>query len=212
MKKLTAMLMVLAMLCGCAAGLAEETARMLGGWQVNMEPVSILLPEEEQAIFDQAAPDGCTLIYTLATQVVAGVNYAFLARNEEGWAVIRMYRNLQGEVTLAGVAPIDVANIRTAEEALPADLVGGWSVHGTGKPAMLPTEEAESAYETAVIAAGRNLKPVALLATQLVAGTNDRVLAEEDGALYIVTVYRPLTGDAAVTEILPFDLLAYLAD
>ena len=211
MKKVFAILMTMALLCVTVPGLADETPMMPGGWTVDLDQTPAMLPEADQNIFDQAALDGYTLIYTLATQVVAGTNYAFLARNDEGWAIIKVYRDLKGNVTVAGINAIDVQNILTAQEALPADLVGGWAVHGTGKPPMLPAEEAEAAYETANIAAERNLKPIALLATQLVAGTNYKVLAEENGALYVVTVYQPLTGDAAITEALPLDLLAYLA-
>ena len=211
MKKMFAMLMTLVMLCGTVAGLAQEAPGMLGGWTVSLDQTPAMLPEAEQEIFDKAAPEGYTLVYTLATQVVAGTNYAFLARNEEGWAIIKVYRDLQGNVAVTNIAGIDVQNILTAGEALPADLVGGWAVHGTGKPPMLPTEEAEMAFETAVAAAERLPKPIALLATQLVAGMNYKVLAEENGALYVVTVFQPLDGDAAITEILPLDLLAYLA-
>ncbi len=217
MKKLFAILMTLSLLCGCAACFAEEGSSGsagLGGWTINQDEISVILPDAEQAIFDQAAPEGYTLIATLATQVVAGTNYAFLARNEEGFAVIVIYNDLQGNAAVTSIAPIDVINILTAEETVPAGLIGGWTIQDTGKPAVLPTEEGEAAYETAVFAAERNLKPIALLATQLatqlVSGMNYKVLAQEDGALYVVTVYQPLEGDASITEIVTVDLLAYV--
>ena len=210
MKKFFAILMVLALMAGCTAGMAEENPMMMGGWAVNREEMSVILPDEAVEIFEKAGLDGYTLINILATQVVAGVNYAFLARNEAGFAVVKVYRDLQGNVAVTGIAPLDAVHILTAEETVPAGLVGGWTVWDTGKPAALPTEEGEAAYETAVFAAERNLKPVALLATQLVSGMNYKVLAQEDGALYVVTVYQPLAGDAAITEIVTLDLLAYL--
>ena len=210
MKKMFAMLMTLALLCGCVSCRAEGIP-MVGGWTVCREEMAVMLPDECREIFDQAAPEGFALVNILATQVVAGVNYAFLARNEEGFAIVKVYRDLQGNATVTGIAALDVTDMLIAEEPMPTGLMGGWTVWDTGKPPMLPTEGAEIAYETAVFAAERTLKPVALLATQLVSGTNYKVLAQEDGVLYVVTVYQPLAGDAVVMEILPLDLLDYLA-
>ena len=211
MKKVFALLMTLALLAGCMACMAEEKPPMVGGWTVCQEEMAVMLPDDVQTMMNQAAPEGYTLVNLLATQVVAGANYAFLARSEEGWAIIKVYRDLQGNVSVTGIAALDLSDLLIAQEAMPAGLAGGWTVWDTGKPPMLPTEEAETAYETAVFSAERTLKPVALLATQLVAGMNYKVLAQENGALYVVTVYRPLTGDAAIIDLQMLDLLAYLA-
>ena len=211
MKHFFAILTALTLLCGCACGAAWEDGAMLGGWTVKREEMAVMLPDEYGEIFEQAAPEGYALVNILATQVVAGTNYAFLARNEEGFAILKTYRDLQGNATVTQIADLDVTDLLIAQEPMPTGLMGGWTVWDTGKPPVLPTEEAEIAYETAVFAGERLFKPVALLATQLVSGMNYRVLAQEDGVLYVVTVYQPLTGDAVLTEILPLDLLAYLA-
>ncbi len=211
MKKMLAILMVLALTGGCVAGFAEENAMIMGGWSVCREEMTVMLPDDCRAVFEQAAPEGYILINVLATQVVAGTNYAFLARNEEGFAIVTVYRDLRGNASVTHIAPMDVTDIPVLEAPLPAGLVGGWAVWDTGKPPMLPTEEAEIAYENAVFAAERVLKPIALLATQVVAGMNYKVLAQEEGVLYVVTVYQPLTGNAAMIDLQPLDLLAYVA-
>ena len=100
-------------------------------------------------VVELAAPEGYILINVLATQVVAGTNYAFLARNEEGFAIVTVYRDLRGNASVTHIAPMDVTDIPVLEAPLPEGLVGGWAVWDTGKPPMLPTEEAEIAYENA---------------------------------------------------------------
>ena len=209
MKKMLAMIMALMLaVMGCCAAMAEETnAMMMGGWQINQEKMPAVLTEDEQKIFDAAQAEDYTAAAVLATQVVAGANYAFLARNENGWAVVTVYRNLQGEASLLSIQPIDLADVKAAEAALPAGLAGGWAIREAGNAAVL-TEEAHAAFASAAL--DRALAPIALLGTQLVAGMNYKVLALEDGALYVVTVYQSLTGDAQITETVPFDLLAYV--
>ena len=216
MKKMAAMMMALLLaVMGCCAALAEGTESegkeppmmTVGGWQINQEEMPAVLTEDEQKILDAAQAEDYTAAALLATQVVAGANYAFLARNENGWAVVTVYRNLQGEASLLSIQPIDLNDVKAAETELPAGLAGGWAVREVSNAAVL-TEEAHAAFASAAL--DRALAPIALLGTQLVAGMNYKVLALEDGALCVVTVYQPLTGDAEITETVPFDLLAYV--
>ena len=216
MKKMAAMMMALMLaVMSCCAALAEGTENegkenpmmTVGGWQINLEDMPVALTEEEQEIFNKAQAGDYTAAALLATQVVAGANYAFLARNENGWAVVTVYRNLQGEASLLSIQPIDLNDVKAAETELPSGLAGGWAVREASNAAVLP-EEAHAAFASAAL--DRALAPIALLGTQLVAGMNYKVLALEDGALCAVTVYQPLTGDAEITETVPFDLLAYV--
>ncbi len=214
MKKMFAVILVLILAAmSCCAAVAEEmetkeNPMMMGGWQINTEDIAIALTEEEQEIFSKAQAEDYAAVAVLATQVVAGTNYAFLARNENGWAVVTVYRNLQGEASLLSIQPIDLADVKIAEDEMPADLVGGWAIREVSSNAAVLTEEAHAAFAAA--AQDRALAPIALLGTQLVAGMNYKLLALENGALYVVTVYQPLTGDAEITEIAPMDLLAYV--
>lgn len=64
---------------------------------------------------------------------------------------------------------------------------------------------------------GVSLSSIAVLGTQVVAGTNYRLLvygnliiAEPRTDLYVVDVYENLDGEAEITSIAPFDLLAYV--
>lgn len=211
MKKMMALVLaVILAAMGCCAAVAEEANHSMmtvGGWQINTEETAAVLTEEEQEIFNKAQAGDYTAVALLATQVVAGTNYAFLAWNENGWAVVTVYRNLQGEASLLSIQPVDLNDVKTAEAALPAGMAGGWAVREASNAAVL-TEEAHAAFASASL--DRALSPIALLGTQLVAGMNYKVLALEDGALCVVTVYQPLTGDAEITETVPFDLLAYV--
>ena len=89
----------------------------------------------------------------------------------------------------------------TAEE----ELVGGW----TRSADLKLTDDAKKAFEKAMDGlTGVNYQPIALLATQTVAGTNYRILCEATvvypGAeMYysIVTIYEDLDGNASILSI-----------
>ncbi|MBR3109019.1 MAG: hypothetical protein IKH30_17815 [Clostridia bacterium] len=190
---------------------------LMGGWAVNQEAFESRLDEEEQSVFDRVvAATGMDYepAAVLATQVVAGTNYAYLCREKDGdreWIVVTVYNGLNGEVQVLNAHVLALYNLLTAENALPAGLSGGWSLREADNGALLQPEEAQAAFSQAVAAAEENLSPIALLGTQVVAGINYKVLARGENALYIVTVYAPLTGDASITDMEMLDLLAYVS-
>ncbi|MBO6159412.1 MAG: hypothetical protein J6P72_09200 [Firmicutes bacterium] len=90
----------------CAAEGAEEA--LLGGWQVNPVPLRGVSAEKSHEA-DVFARTGLTegefsirtAVYCLATQVVSGTNYCFLAETDYGGTELYyIYEDLQGEVTL----------------------------------------------------------------------------------------------------------------
>ena len=90
-------------------------------------------------------------------------------------------------------------------------LAGGWTVNeeDTG---MAANPDAQAALEKALEGmVGASYEPVACLGTQVVAGTNYKVLARGESALYLVDVYAPLTGDASITNMDMLDLLSYVS-
>ena len=89
------------------------------------------------------------------------------------------------------------------------EIVGGWSSPDSVKL----TDEATNALKKATEKlAGGTYEPIALLGTQVVAGTNYRLLCTftpategADASYTIVTVYEDLEGNAEITEILNSD-------
>ncbi len=60
------------------------------------------------------------------------------------------------------------------------------------KAVTLP-EDVQAGFNKA--AAGETLIPVALIAQQVVAGTNDMILCQKDGAYRMIVIYRDLQGN-----------------
>ena len=89
---------------------------MMGGWQDNSEQPN-LLSQEEKEVFDKAQAKLMGMAYvpiaTLATQVVAGTNYAFLATTTEDYEVrhlyvIKVYADLQGNAEVTNECGINL--------------------------------------------------------------------------------------------------------
>ena len=103
------------------------------------------------------------------------------------------------------IASIMSAALLTSTAMASEPLVGGWAV--TEDPAV--TEEAKTAFEKATERLlGVNYEPVALLATQLVSGTNYCLLCQSTvvspdavPGYVLMYVYADLQGEAEVLEI-----------
>ena len=196
---------------------AETAPILVGGWQVNEEPIVSRLSENEQKVFDTAvAATGMDYepAAVLATQVVAGTNYAFLCREKDGdreWIIVTVFSGLNGNVQLLNAHVLALYNLLTADKPLPDGLAGGWMLHESDNGELLPDEEAQKAFHQAVEAADEMLSPIALLGTQVVSGINYKVLARGESALYLVDVYAPLNGDASITAMEMLDLLSYVS-
>ncbi|MBR3016984.1 MAG: hypothetical protein IKH57_07900 [Clostridia bacterium] len=195
---------------------AETAPIIVGGWTVNNEYNVTRLTEKEQQVFDQAAAQtgmDYEPITVLATQVVAGTNYAYLCQERDGdreWIIVTVYSSFNGDVQVLNAHVLALYNLLTTDKPLPAGLAGGWTLHKPDNSLPLP-EKARAAFNQAVKAAEENLSPIALLGTQLVSGMNYKVLAQGESGLYLVTVYAPLTGDASITSLEILDLLSYVS-
>ena len=91
---------------------------LMGGWQDNDQQPNLLSTEEKE-VFDKAIAGlvgmAYTPIATLATQVVAGTNYAFLAITTEDYPirhlyVIKVYADLQGNAEITNECGIDLSS------------------------------------------------------------------------------------------------------
>ena len=94
-------------------------------------------------------------------------------------------------------------------------VAGGWTVNADLEEAEMPPLETEVFVKAMAGLTGVKYTPVAYLGSQVVAGTNyaflcktETVTAEPVTKLAVVTIYRDLTGEPTVTEIMDVDLAA----
>ena len=208
---------------------AEETAAMSGGWAVA-ESEAAALPQEVQEAFAKATETltGAELIPLayFGSQVVAGTNDAIVCLSRPSVAelegagelvVVILYRDLQGGAEIRNIAPLDLGAYAEAEDGGAAEqLSGGWSFPEEFTAGTLP-EEAAAAFEKALEGfVGSDLTPMALLGTQVVAGTNYAVLCRTQAVTpdavpqaQIVFVYADLQGNAEITNIVTLDAGAF---
>ena len=212
----------------------SESMPVSGGWETNADVPTSALSSEEQAVFDHALEeyDGMDLqpVCVLATQVVAGTNYAFLCQGapvtadpKPGWYVVVVYEDLEGACKVSSVEQIDVSEPAIVAEDENSDeagaVVGGWAVapQVTDDAITIPEKAAAAFALAGETLTGMDLSPLALLATQVVAGTNYRILCvgapsvpDAETRLCVVDVYEDLEGKAEYTDVSTFDLLAYV--
>ena len=239
MKKLLTALLAGMMLVGCGKTATEEPAptedakteepsagagAVLGGWTVNTD-FNSMMADDDVSRFETAKEGLLGVNYTpvqvIATQVVNGTNYAYLATGSEpknGWYVIVVNENTAGEVSLVNIREIDPADIHTKENADGAAL-GGWTATDTGKAGMLPSEDAMAAFDKAQEKLlGVTLNPIALIASQVVNGTNYAVLSRGRTAtenpevnLYVTIINAGTDGSVEVLENNLLDLEYYVS-
>lgn len=199
---------------------------IVGGWEVAADPVASQLTSEQQESFAKATEGyvgvGLEPVAVLGTQVVAGTNSAYLCQGttvtqtpEAGWYVAVVYKDLNGNSSMTSVEKIDLADVKTADR-FETGLAGGWQIVPNESNAVVLPEGALTAWQKAAEAYdGGALAPVAVLGTQVVAGTNYLMLATVTDAsgvstLHAVTLYADLQESGQITDDALFDLLAYV--
>ncbi len=209
------------------------TGTLDGGWAVA-ENSAVELPEEVQAVFGKAMEtltgsyNEVTPVAYIGRQVVSGTNYAVLFRvtyadenAPAGLMVFTVYEDLEGNAELLSSEEFSIADYNTGDEAAEENteatpLAGGWQMPEQITAAEIP-EEAESAFNKAMEGfTGNDLTPMALLGTQVVAGTNyaflchsKLVTAEPAESIQVVIVYEDLDGNASITGISSVDVSRY---
>ena len=212
MKRLLAIILILTLALAFSACGPEkvedsgiEAGGIDGGWQKADSPV---ITEDLAAVFKKAMEgiEGAEYIPVAyaASQVVAGTNHMFIARSVpivpdpvETYVIVTIYEDLEGNAEILNIKDTEVqTNIN--------GLMGGWEQAET--PEL--TAEIKDAFAKALEGlTGADYEPVALLATQVVSGTNYCIVcastltvpdAEEGWTL--AYLYEDLQGNAEITE------------
>ncbi len=190
---------------------------IVGGWTATESPE---VTDEVKTVLEKATAEMVGSTYEpvayLGSQVVAGTNHRILCKltpatekAESTYAIVTVYENLDGKCEITEILNSE-AKVNVTEEVID----GGWIAPET--PAV--TAESKKALESAVSElAGATYSPVALLATQVVAGTNYCMLCEvtpvvenPEAHYSVVIVYEAADGTSSVTEI--FDFAAETAE
>lgn len=199
----------------------------LGGYE-PCEGFSQHLSEDDTARFEKAVENLLGVEYTpiqvIATQVVSGMNYAYLAQGttvtanpKKSFYIVKVYEDTKGNVDLNSAMEIECDYVLTTTEDNPNPL-GGWKVVSTGKPGMFSEEEAQASFDKAMEGyTGMKLDPIVLIAKQIVSGTNyiglcrgETVTQKPETKIYVVEWYADLEGNAAIKDVSLFNLTYYL--
>lgn len=189
----------------------QETGEIAGGWSRAESPD---VTDEVKALLEKALDGMVGANYTpvayLGSQVVAGTNHAIFCRvapvypdAEETYVIVYLYEDLDGNVEIT-----ETIDSNRNTDLSDRGLEGGWNLPES--PDL--TDEAKTALEKALEGmVGATYTPVALLSTQVVAGTNYCILCEitpvypnADGHYALVYVYADLDGNAEITETVDF--------
>ena len=120
MKKLIALILCVLMLASAAA--AE--GNLCGGWTPSADPE---VTEDLRALFEKGTETLTGISYIpvvyLGSQVVAGTNHAFLCQavtaypgaieTEPAYAVVYLYEDLDGSVSILSIADFDIGSLCT---------------------------------------------------------------------------------------------------
>lgn len=188
---------------------------IVGGWS---SPDSVKVTDEAASALKKATEKlaGGTYepIALLGTQVVAGTNYRLLCTftpategADASYTIVTVYEDLEGNAEITEILNSDAKVNVTAEV-----IDGGWVAPET--PDV--TEEAGTALQAAVSQmVGAQYNPLALMGTQVVAGTNYCLLCEitpvvenPESHYSVVTVYQGADGTTSVVETLDFSAQA----
>lgn len=193
----------------------EEENCISGDWKRADSPeLTAKIKKLFKKAFDGLEGASYTPVALLATKTTtSGTQYRVLSKMtlavpdaEEEYVVVTLGRNWLGKAELLDIGDaVAPTNLPTEADRETGPLAGAWSE--TESPVM--TDEAKAAFQKATEGfVGVDYTPVALLSTQVVAGTNYRILCEATvvypGAemhYVVMTIYEDLQGNASILSI-----------
>lgn len=242
MKKVLSLILAAAMVFGLAAcgnvEIKQEgneisvnvTPAKAGGWTLNDVFRASEMSEDELAIFNKAQEGytgmGFEPIVCLGHQVVAGLNHAYLCAGtpvypeaQTGLYIVKIYQDLEGNATITDVEEFDteaaIESLSQEEEAAVEEgpIAGGWTISEDLGGTILPGDSLMAFGDATADLAGASYLPIALLGTQVVAGTNFAILCEETlvtaepiRRFVVIKIYKDLTDKCTITNVAPVDL------
>ncbi len=232
MKRIFIVVLVFACLfivgCEKKESINNNEIELTGGWEIVLSNQVNDLHEEDIKIFNNAKSSykelKLDLVALLGKQVVAGMNYMFLAKGYQSdvskatYKIVVVYHNLEGKDSITKVNDFDYTRyVNTNIDGLNEELSGGWNVESSGRPYTLFEEKDNNVFDKATnTLAGMSFKPLVLLGTQVVAGTNYAVLCygsatvpDAKEGIYLLTLYEDLEGNGELISTAYIDLANY---
>ena len=224
-RKLTAVLLALLMItmitaCGTSSKSGENdepdtpdsSETVSGGWEL-FDNKANTLPDDVQKAFDKA-----TKTFTGSELKPLCEAATTTEKPDVSYQMVVIYADLEGNAEITQVKEFDLTQYTDGDgtEISTEKLSGGWETAEDRSSVMIPQKEKDIFDKAVEELDGNELEPMALLGTQLVAGTNyaffcfSTLQTEETikGA-QVVTVYEDLNGKAEVTNICTVDPADY---
>ncbi len=231
-KKIISLLLILLVLItivGCGKKdkkeVKEKGEKKVASWEIDTTAETLNIPKDARNAFTKAVEnyDGVELkpIALLGTQVVSGTNYMYLCKSttvtekpETSYVIVIVYKDLNGNSKITFVKDFDYTEYVNKDIDIDTkEVSGGWIVYDKTSSQEL-NDVVQKIYDNSLKElTGFTYKPIALLGTQLVSGTNYAVLAlgttttkNPKNYITVLTIYNDLNNEATVKYIAMVDL------
>lgn len=219
MKKIIlCLLVVLVMVTGCFGKKELEVQQLDGGWSMYLNSDGAEISKEALEVFNNGLKEQNDFEYEplalLGTQVVAGTNYMFIARatnkgdNQASYKIVTIYKDLSNNTQLLDTKDFNfVEYFDRQDEVNSENFAGGWTIYDNTKSVLDKDlqEKFDNAFADLV---GASYTPIALLGTQVVAGSNYAILCSGTRTTYpaiktlnLVKLYVDLEGNSQIISI-----------
>lgn len=219
------MVMIVLLFCMIMIGKpAVGHAAAPGGWTTGKASYSFVTKSQKK-LFKKSVKGLTGVTYKpvalMAQQVVAGTNYVFLcqgttttAKASKAWYVLTVSKDLKKKVSLRSVKKIKIASIKTAKNPRKETASGGLMIKAVKNKSEALPKEARKPFKKAIKTyTGFELRPIALLGKQVVAGTNYKILCYGENHttkdLFVVIVNKDTSGKCSIKSCKPFKLEKY---
>ena len=221
-KAIIALVVMCAMLAGSTLAVCAATD---GAWSTSKARYSFLTSSQKK-IFNKAVKGITGVEYKpvalLAKQIVAGTNYIYLCKGTtvtqksvKSWYVMSVNRDLKNKVSIRSIKKLKVSKIKTNKNPRTETLSGGLEIAAVKNKSKALSPAVRKVFKKATKNyTGFELRPIALLGTQVVNGKNYMVLcyaknhATKD--LFVVEIYRNSSGKCKLTSCKSLDLESYV--
>ena len=155
-------LMIGVLFVGCNKEEKKDT------WKINLDVEVQALDSDVKKVFEDAKKNynkNIDYVALLGTQVVAGTNYMFLCKDETGFKVAIIYRNLEGTSQITNVVEFNPSKyINEKSSYTPEQLAGGWYTRIPEKMVTIDPTVEEYFDEASKELTGIDYYPIGVLA------------------------------------------------
>ena len=224
--KRLAVVMGLLLLLAAVTTAVPAFAATSGGWTVSKARNSFLTKGQKKT-FNKAVKGMTGVTYKptalLAKQVVAGMNYVYLCQGTtvarkpvKAWYILKVNKDLKNKVSLISAKKIKLNKVKTAKNPREDIASGGLEITKIkNKPKKALSKSVRKVFSKGTKSyVGYELRPIALLGTQVVAGKNYKFLCYGTGYagkdLFVVDIYKNLKGKCSISSCKPLKLEKYV--